>query len=373
MIRERHLRRLLIALPSTRMGGTERHTAELARGLAARGIAVTLAAEPALHPALAPLAGPAVALAAAALGWEAPEAADRQGAETRRLLAALGPDAAFLPLPWPEAARGLLPALAEAGLPRLLLLHLAGEPRPFAQPGLEGTLLAAVSAPTARRGAAWWGIAPERFAILPNPAPAPAAIDRAMARAALRSGLGLPAEAPLVLFVGRLEEAKGADLLPAISERLPVTLAVAGEGPLGGLLEARAAGDPRGLLRMLGPLADPAPWYAAADALVMPSRLEGAPLVFLEAAAQRCPVVASAAALEALGAAAPRLARIAIAPDAPGLAAALAEALEDQAGTAQRVAAAAAHAARLTPAAALAQAAALLRAAMLGARGERAA
>ena len=43
--------------------------------------------------------------------------------------------------------------------------------------------------------------------------------------------------------------------------------------------------DPAGWLRMLGQLADPTPWYLAADALVLPSVLEGLPLVFLEAAA----------------------------------------------------------------------------------------
>jgi hypothetical protein len=67
----RRLERLLVALPSTRMGGTERHTMDLARRLAARGgMAVEVAAETALHPALAPLLGPGVVLRAAAIGWE---------------------------------------------------------------------------------------------------------------------------------------------------------------------------------------------------------------------------------------------------------------------------------------------------------------
>ncbi len=363
MIARRHLARLLVALPSTRLGGTERHTAWLAGALARRGVAVTLAAEPALHPALLPLLGTGVALVPAALGWEEADAAPRQAAEAHRLVAEHRPDAAFLPLPWPEAAPGLLPAFAEAALPRLVLLHLAGEPRPLAQSGLTTAVLAAVSGPTAARGARAWGVGEDAFAILPNPAPRPAPIDRAVARAALRSGLGLPAGAPLLLFLGRLEEAKGADLLPAISDRLPATLAVAGDGPLRGLLEARAAGDPRGLLRMLGQLADPAPWLAAADALVMPSRLEGAPLVFLEAAAHRCPVVGTPAALEALGAEAGALARLA-APEPASLAAALAEALDDAEGTQARLTRAAALAARLTPEAALAGALGLLRAAM---------
>jgi glycosyltransferase involved in cell wall biosynthesis len=291
--------RLLVALPSDRMGGTERHTAELARRIAARSrLDVALAADPALHPALAPLLGPGVALHAAALADPA-----AQAAEARRLLDTLRPDAAFVPLPWPDAADALLPVLAAAALPRLVLLHLAPEepPRPPVALGLDGAVLAAVSAPVARRGARAWGLPEGSVAVLPNPAPTPTTLDRAITRAAIRSGLGLPPDAPLLLFVGRLEEAKGADLLPGISARLPVPIAVAGDGPLAGFLAAAAVADPRRLLRLLGPLADPAPWYAAADALLMPSRLEGAPLAFLEAAAQRCPVVGTAAALEALG------------------------------------------------------------------------
>ena len=49
----------------------------------------------------------------------------------------------------------------------------------------------------------------------------------------------------------------------------------------------------------MGHVRDVADWSLAADALLLPSRLEGCPLVFLEAAARRCPVVATAAAVEA--------------------------------------------------------------------------
>lgn len=343
MIGTRRLSRLLVLLPATRIGGTERHTAELCARLAARaGLGVDLAADAALHGGLAALLPPCVTLHDAALGDPA-----RQAAEARRLRAATRPDAAFVPLPWPDAGDALLPELR--GLPRLVLLHLAPEaPPPDTPPalGLEEAVIAAVSAPLARRAAMAWGLPPGTVTVLPNPAPRPAPQDGAVARAAVRGGLGLADGVPLLLFVGRLEDAKGADLLPDISARLPLPLAVGGDGPLRGFLDARAGGDPRGLLRMLGPLADPAPWYLAADALLMPSRLEGAPLVFLEAAAHRCPVVATAAALEALGAEAPLLAWIAATADPRGMAEATAAALADPAATAARVAAAAAHAAR---------------------------
>jgi glycosyltransferase involved in cell wall biosynthesis len=372
MIATHRLGRLLVLLPSTRLGGTERHTAELASRLVARtGMAVDLAAEPALHPGLAPLLGRGVTLHAAALGWDIAEAAEarlaRQGDAARRLIAALRPDAALVPLPWPDAGAGLLPALAEAALPRLVLLHLAPEvPPPQEVPalGLEGAMVAAVSAPLARRAVRAWGLAEGTATVLPNPAPRRGPMDRASARATLRTALGLAPGAPLLLFVGRLEEAKGADLLPDISDRLPVTLACAGDGPLRGFLEARAAGDPRGLLRMLGPLADPSPWYLAADALLMPSRLEGAPLVFLEAAAHRCPVVASPAAVEALGEQAPLLACVAATPDTRGIAEAAAAILADRRAFKGMRDAAAAHAARHDWDSTLDQALGLLRAAV---------
>ncbi len=350
-MRRRRLSRLLIPLPSRRLGGTERHTAELASRLAARGLAVTLGAEPALLEGLRHRLGPSVAIREAALGWD--EDADPDGLRQERaaagLIAEVAPELSLVPLPWPEAGSGALRALGGAGIPRVALLHLApggAEARGRAGPELEGCVFAAVSAPTARRGAARLGLSTERVAVLPNPAPRVQDADRGPVRAMLRVSLGLPQDGPLALFVGRLEVAKGAELLPEISARLPCPLLVLGDGELRGMLESRAAADPRGALRVLGPVPDAGPWMSAADVLVLPSRLEGAPLVFLEAAAYRLPVVATAAALEALGEAAPRLARLApAAPDA--LADAMAESLDDAAGTAARVAMAAAHAARL--------------------------
>jgi glycosyltransferase involved in cell wall biosynthesis len=384
------LRRLLVLLPSTRLGGTERHTLEAAARLGARGLGVTLAADPALLAELAvalPAGWPAPTLLPAAIGWQEESPADlaaaRQAAGCAALLAELArlratPDAVLLALPWPNAGLGLQRALAAGGLPRLLLLHLAADgPIPDGieamRPalGLAATQFAAVSAPLARRAARAFGLAETAVTVLPNPAPAAAPLDRAQQRRSIRQMLGLGAGARLVLFLGRLEEAKGADLLPAISERLPVTLACAGDGPLRGLLAARATGDPRGLLRVLGPLADPAPWLAGADALILPSRLEGAPLVFLEAAAQRCPVVATAAALEALGAEAHHLARVVEAPDPTRLAAATVGLLADPAGAAAMVEAAASHAAARHWPAAIEGLLGLLRAAMLHQSKER--
>ena len=356
----RRLRHLLMPLASTRFGGTERHSVELAAHLGAAGIAVTIAAEPAMLAALAsavPKGLPAPHFLPATLGWQADvapaEAAAAQAAALAPLLAD-PPDAALVPLPWPNAGLGALAALAAARVPRVVVLHLAAEgPAPpgiaEALPGLDadGAAWCAVSAPVARRAEGFFGLTPGRCAVLHNPAPpATPGLDRGVARTTLRGVLGLKPEARLLLFVGRLEEAKGAELLPALTDRLNLPLACLGDGPLRGLLDARASADPRGLLRMMGQVAETAPWYLAADALLLPSRLEGAPLVFLEAAAHGCPVVATDAALEGFGDAARDLARLVPTPEPAAFAQAVAAVFADPTATAAMAARAAAEAAR---------------------------
>jgi glycosyltransferase involved in cell wall biosynthesis len=356
------------------MGGAERHTASLATRLAARtGMAVDIAAEPALHPALAAIGLDGVALREARLGWEGDDDfAGRQSAEVRRLLADHAPDAAMVSLCWPDAGIGILPALAEAALPRLVLIHLAGETPPREAPpplGLAGAVIAGVSAPVARRAANAWGLPVGSVHVLRNPAPVPSTAPRQAARDAFRAALGLPADTMLLLFVGRLDESKGAEQLPAIAQRMPAVIAVAGEGALRQRLEAAASADPAGKLRLLGQLADPTAWYLAADALLMPSRLEGEPLVFLEAAANRCPVVASPAAVEAFGEAAPRYAAVARGFDAASMANAALALLEDPVRIAVLTENAARLAARRSWDDVTAGALGLLRAAMLQAEG----
>ncbi|MCQ4163012.1 glycosyltransferase, partial [Roseomonas sp. GC11] len=199
---------------------------------------------------------------------------------------------------------------------------------------------------------------------VPLPPPADAARRRAL-RAALRTQLDLPPEAPVVLFLGRLEPVKGAELLPFLAQaflrRGGGALVAAGTGPLAERLAASLPGG-RSPLRLLGHQSDPGRLMLAADALVLPSRLEGCPLVFLEAAARHCPVVATPQALECLGEDARHLAALCPAEDIAGMAAALVEACAGGGETPARLAAAAAHAARQDEAAMLARYRDLLRA-----------
>jgi glycosyltransferase involved in cell wall biosynthesis len=98
----------------------------------------------------------------------------------------------------------------------------------------------------------------------------------------------------LVVCVGRLCPQKGQDVLlrawPRVTERLPgARLALVGDGPdLPRLLRAAPAG-----VLFAGPVADPLPWYQAADLAVQPSRWEGMALAPLEAMACGLPVVAT--------------------------------------------------------------------------------
>jgi teichuronic acid biosynthesis glycosyltransferase TuaC len=122
-------------------------------------------------------------------------------------------------------------------------------------------------------------------------------------RLAARRALGLPAEAPLILFVGNFYEIKNPLVLPAALANLPATqfksapiLVMVGGGPMEEHIRQLAerlsvrdrvifAGrtDPGGVVS----------YMQAADVLCLPSRNEGVPNVVLEAFACGLPVVAS--------------------------------------------------------------------------------
>ncbi|MBI1779138.1 MAG: glycosyltransferase [Proteobacteria bacterium] len=111
-----------------------------------------------------------------------------------------------------------------------------------------------------------------------------------------RAAHATPEEAPLLLALGRLHEAKAFDVLLAALTDLPgVYLWIAGEGPLRGALEQLAA--TLGLIdrvRFLGWRNDRASLLAAADLCVFPSRYEPFGIVSIEAWANRVALVAAA-------------------------------------------------------------------------------
>jgi len=127
----------------------------------------------------------------------------------------------------------------------------------------------------------------EKLAFLPNPLALPASIEVARL------------DAPTIITVGRLVEQKGLDVLVAAwakaAPRLPGwRLAMVGDGPLRGELEAQArtlgVGDS---IDWHGHLSDPFPLVRAAKFFVLTSRFEGTPNALLEAMACGLPGVVS--------------------------------------------------------------------------------
>jgi glycosyltransferase involved in cell wall biosynthesis len=119
--------------------------------------------------------------------------------------------------------------------------------------------------------------------------------DRAQARA----DLGQPAAGRLIVFVGRVSEAKGVRELLTAFESLATRdpsyrLTIVGDGPLRGECEQRAAalGD-RLLVAGERNMDEVARWMAACDVLTLPSHHEGTPNVVLEALGSGRRVVAT--------------------------------------------------------------------------------
>jgi len=119
--------------------------------------------------------------------------------------------------------------------------------------------------------------------------------------AEVRAGFGWPADAPLVLFAGRLVPQKGVgtliDALDLLQHVRPgIRTLIVGDGPLRASLEEVAHAyrlDDR--VRFLGHRDDVPRLLAAADLLVLPSLYEGLPNVVLEAMRAGKPVAATAA------------------------------------------------------------------------------
>lgn len=328
--------RVLAVIPSPFLGGAELQTLQVARGLAAMGADIAVAAEPAVLEAAGSRLGPCTGVALPLRPDPERDFAAEHRHQARALapfLATWRPDAALVCCPLPTEAFGALEALGAAGVPSLAVAHLVpsgwnlGRTERAALARLR-TGWAAVSAPAARRLEALFGLPPDRVAAVPNGiSPRPAA-------RADRARFGLPDAVPLLLLLGRLEERKGAQLAPGIARRLgSACVVLAGEGPLAGVL----AGAPG--LHLLGWVEETGSLLAGADALLLASEHEGGvPLAVQEAAWAGCPILATRTALEAWPEP-ERCARL-VRRDAEDIARAFREVLEDRAGTAARAAAA---------------------------------
>lgn len=239
------------------------------------------------------------------------------------------------------------PMLARAGLPIVLSPHGTLTPttgRPLLKRAWDALLTPAtalhIAAVVGLTGAerdeaqaawpAFTAVQPQ-FAVIPNGVDLAdfAALPEA---APYRARWGL-AEAPTVLFLGRLHPRKGAVVLAeafALLPQLEANLLIAGgdEGALPALV-ALAARDRR--IRLVGHLSGPDRLgaLACADLFALPAIGEGLPMAALEAMACRLPLLLSPGCnlpeAEAAGAA------VVVPPSAPALAAALGALLADSA------------------------------------------
>lgn len=138
-----------------------------------------------------------------------------------------------------------------------------------------------------------------RTATVPIGVELPADVDRVEARRRLAALVPLDPEAPLLVHVGSLTPEKDHATLLEACRRLTtshprVRTVLVGDGPLKERIAAEAAAPPlAGRVHLIGARADASELMAAADLLVLSSRVEGIPGVLLEAAARAVPAVAT--------------------------------------------------------------------------------
>lgn len=135
-----------------------------------------------------------------------------------------------------------------------------------------------------------FGLNRSRLYTLPNP------VDIRRIRALASPVRRHPGPGLRLVAAGRLARQKGfdrlIDMLPYLPNDAHVT--ILGDGPLLSRLTARArSAGVQSKVDFLGFAANPYPWFAGADAFLMPSRWEGLPNAALESLACGTPVIAT--------------------------------------------------------------------------------
>ncbi len=295
---------LLIAAATATTGGGERHVADLLRRLPARGIRVGLACPPGGDlGALATLTGAEFFEADIASGYSPSEAR-----AVRSAIDAFRPDVVHA-----HGSRAALFArLADSRACERLLYTLHGIHLDKAGTRARQAALLGLERGLRSRTAAWICVCGsnletgERLKILSrgrahvvyNGIETP--VPPATSPGAFRRELGIDADTPLALSIGRFDVPKDQRTLldawaSARAAAPGAVLALVGSGELEGKLRVRAMALGLGdSVRFVPPRPDVASLYADADLFVLSSRWEGLPYVVLEAMAYELPVVSTA-------------------------------------------------------------------------------
>jgi glycosyltransferase involved in cell wall biosynthesis len=225
------------------------------------------------------------------------------------VLARARPSVALIVLPWPTSGLGLITAAAVSRTPASVVFQLApwemavGRRRSlYRWARRRRQQWIAVSGQNRAAIAATFALPESSVRTIYNgvtTAGAPRDSDVVAARTAVRDELDLPAQARVVLTVGRLHEQKGhADILATLpstlEDRADVFFVWVGDGELRPELEAEVRR--RGLERhvhMLGRREDVETLLLGSDLFLLPSRFEGHPFALLEAMALGIPCVGS--------------------------------------------------------------------------------
>jgi UDP-glucose:(heptosyl)LPS alpha-1,3-glucosyltransferase len=130
--------------------------------------------------------------------------------------------------------------------------------------------------------------------VIPNGVDTGAFAPNQDARAEVRSELGIPESELVALFVGGDWDRKGLRYALEAVGRVPRwRLVVVGPGDTDHYCGIARDADAEAQVVFVGHTSDTAPYYAAADAFVMPTAYEAFPLVTLEAAAAGLPLLVS--------------------------------------------------------------------------------
>jgi glycosyltransferase involved in cell wall biosynthesis len=155
-----------------------------------------------------------------------------------------------------------------------------------------GAAVVVVSSEREREDVVAGGVAPERVRVRGNGFPEPGG---PVENGRLRARLGIPDDAPLVLYVGRIASGKGIEHLLAVGDELPdAHVVLSGPDDRHGVAALVRSAEAGGRVHALPATAEPPlELYPQADVFVLPSEGESFGMAAAEAAAAGTPVVVS--------------------------------------------------------------------------------